>query len=139
MPERITLQSIWSNADLFGDTELSSDLVKFSTIAAKNVQDYIPKILKQEAYRLNKVFMTKQEKEVSKKIENCKIVEIRVKIISLVDGMNNKEALKKIVKNEIAGKTKDYQVSFYNTLVNIANEKKGIDEENEDGRLGETS
>lgn len=45
--------------------------------------------------------MTKQEKEESKKIENWTIGEIRVKIISLMDGLNNNEALKQIFKNEI--------------------------------------
>lgn len=70
------------------------------------MQDYIPNILKQEAYQLTNVFTTKQEKEESKKIDNCTIAEIIVKMISLLDAFNN-DALKQIFKNKIGSKTKD--------------------------------
>lgn len=40
------------HTDLIGATDLSSDLVNFFTIAAKNLQDYIPQILEQEDINL---------------------------------------------------------------------------------------
>lgn len=70
------------------------------------MQDYIPNILKQKAYQLTNVFTTKQEKE-SKKIDNCTIAEIIVKMISVLDALNNNDALKQIFKNKIGSKTKD--------------------------------
>ena len=71
------------------------------------MQDYIPNILKQKAYQLTNMFTTKQEKEESKKIDNCTIAEIIVKMISLLDALNNNDALKQIFKNKIGSKTKD--------------------------------
>lgn len=70
------------------------------------MQDYIPNILKQKAYQLTNVFTTKQEKE-SKKIDNCTIAEIIVKMIFVLDALNNNDALKQIFKNKIGSKTKD--------------------------------
>lgn len=73
------------------------------------MQDYIPNILKQKAYQLTNVFTTKQEKE-SKKIDNCTIAEIIVKMISVLDALNNNDALKQIFKNKIGSKTKDHHM-----------------------------
>ena len=73
------------------------------------MQDYIPNILKQKAYQLTNVFTTKQEKE-SKKIDNCTIAEIIAKMISVLDALNNNDALKQIFKNKIGSKTKDHHM-----------------------------
>lgn len=56
------------------------------------------------------MFTAKQEKEESKKIDNCTIAEIIVKMISLLDALNNNDALKQIFKNKIGSKTKDHHM-----------------------------
>ena len=55
------------HTDLFGATDLSSDLVNFFTIATKNLQDYIPKILEQEDINLTTCSWQSKKKKIARR------------------------------------------------------------------------
>ena len=99
--------------------KLSSNLINFTKIAGEDRQNYICKISKNETYKLNIIYSTEEEKIESEKIENLTIIEIREKIIEMIDGFQNKDLLQYIYKKEVPGKTKAVHIDFYNTLSEI--------------------
>ena len=63
----------------------STGLANFTTIALSNFNECLPKMFKNEFYRVNVVYSTKAQQIESEKIENRNIPEIKQSIISLLD------------------------------------------------------
>ena len=117
------------HTDITGSVNLSSELVNFTENANENLNDYLPKILRNEPYKKRVIYTTLEERIESEKIENCTVPEIQQKICILVESFPNKELYCYIFKKEVAGKSKGVHIDFYNTLLEME-----ADTMNEDDR-----
>ena len=101
----------------------STGLANFTTIALSNFNECLPKMFKNEFYRVNVVYSTKAQQIESEKIENRNIPEIKQSIISLLDQFWNKSIWLELYKKEISGKSKSAYIDFYNTLLEVMEDR----------------
>ena len=100
------------HTDITKSIKLSSNLINFTKIDGEDRQNYIPKISKNETYKMNIIYSTEEEKIESEKIENLTITEIREKIIEMIDGFQNKDLLQYIYKKEVLARLRLYILIF---------------------------
>ena len=112
--------------DITNTISFSTGLANFTSIALNNFNECLPKMFKNEFYRVNVVYSTETEKIESEKIENRTIPEIKQSITSLLDQFSNKSIWLELYKKEISGKSKSAHIDFYNTLLEVT-EDRGSD------------
>ena len=98
---------------------LSEDLVNFHQISVNNLNENVPKILKQEQSKPKIVYSTLDEQKESEKIENLAILELKTNILNLLEKFRNKNTWMEPYKNEVPGKTKSAYIEFLSSLNEI--------------------
>ena len=91
---------------------LSEDLVNFHHISINNLNENVPKILKQEQSKPKIVYCTLEKQKESEKIENLTILELKTNILNLLKKFCNKNTWMELYKNEVTGKTKLAYIEF---------------------------
>ena len=90
----------------------SEDLVNFHQISINNLNENVPKILKQEQSKPKIVYSTLEKQKESEKIENLTILELKTNILNLLEKFCNKNTWMELYKNEVTGKTKLAYIEF---------------------------
>ena len=117
--------------DITNTISLSTGLANFTAIALNNLNECLPKMFKNEFYKVNVVYSTEAEQIESEKIENRTILEIKQSIISLLDQFSNKSIWLELYKKEVSGKSKSAHIDFYNILLEVIEDRDSDSVEND--------
>ena len=110
--------------DITNTVWCSTGLVNFTATALNSLNECLPKIFKNESYKVNIVYYSTETKQKeSEKIENCTICKIKQSIVSLLDQFSNKSILLELYKKEVSGKSKSAYVDFYNILLEVIKDR----------------
>ena len=116
--------------DITNTISLSTGVANFTAIALNNLNECLPKMFKNKFYKVNVVYSTEAEQIESEKIENRAIPEIKQSIISLLDQFSNKSIWLELYKKEVLRKSKSAHIDFYNTLLEVIEDRDSDSVEN---------
>ena len=118
------ITELCQHIDITSNIILISDLVNFTNAAVfNNFKENLPKILRNELYKIKFVDSTHEEQTNSEKTENLTLTEIKEKTLLLTERFDNNNMWLDLYKTEVASKGKVAHVEFYSMLSEIEEQK----------------
>ena len=117
--------------DITNTILLSTGLANFTAIALNNLNEYLPKMFKNKIYKVNVVYSTEAEQIEVKKLKIVLFPKSNRVLFPYLINFQIKVFGFNFTKKEVSGKSKSAHIDFYNTLLEVLEDRDSDSVEND--------
>ena len=105
---------------------MSSDLVRFSSIAVDNIKNYVESKVNNVEVKITLVFVTHEEQEEANCIENKSIKDIQILIYKKMENLESSHLQEEIFEKTVRNKSKSKYIEFFYKLCEIVDTQRTL-------------